>query len=130
MRYLIMCVLAVLLSVGCGSSSENTPPANNGTGNGTDNGTGTDNGAGTDNNPGSGEQARTAAVAAEAALFSRVEGTDAKNDCATDADCKPSGCSKEVCAAEELMTACDVQAWPQGEGASCGCVNKQCIWYR
>ena len=126
MRYLIMCVLAVLLSVGCGSSSENTPPPNNGTGNGT----GTDN-AGTDNNnPSSGEQVRTAAVTPEAALFSRVEGTDAKNECATDADCKPSGCSKEVCAAEELMTACDVQAWPQGDGASCGCVNKQCIWYR
>jgi eight-cysteine-cluster-containing protein len=121
MRYVIMFVLAALLSVGCGSSTESTPPPNNGTGNGTDNGTG---------NEGTGEQARTAAVTAEAALFSRVEGTDAKNDCAADADCKPSGCSKEVCAAEELMTACDVQAWPQGEGASCGCVNKQCIWYR
>jgi eight-cysteine-cluster-containing protein len=121
MRYVIMCVLAVLLSVGCGSSSENTPPPNNGTDNGT--------GGGTDN-PGSGGEVRAAAVTPDNALFSRVEGTDAKNDCAADAECKPSGCSKEVCAAEELMTACDVQAWPQGEGASCGCVNKQCIWYR
>jgi eight-cysteine-cluster-containing protein len=129
MRYVIMFVLAALLSVGCGSSTESTPPPNNGTGDGTGTGTGdgTDNGAG---NEGTGGQARTAAVAADNALFSRVEGTDAKNDCAADADCKPSGCSKEVCAAEELMTACDVQAWPQGEGASCGCVNKQCIWYR
>jgi eight-cysteine-cluster-containing protein len=119
MRYVIMCVLAALLSVGCGSSTESTPPPNSGT----------DNGAG---NPdqGSGEQVRTAAVASDSALFSRVEGTDAKNDCAADADCKPSGCSKEVCASEEMMTACDVQAWPQGDGASCGCVNKQCIWYR
>ncbi len=123
MRYVIMFVLAALLSAGCGSSTEGAPPPNSGTDNGADNGAGTD-------NQGSGEQVRTAAVAADSALFSRVEGADAKNECASDADCKPSGCSKEVCASEEMMTACDVQAWPQGEGASCGCVNKQCIWYR
>jgi eight-cysteine-cluster-containing protein len=125
MRYLILCVLAVLLSVGCGSSTESTPPPNNGTDPGTPPGAGNDN-----NDPGGGGDVRTAAVTPEAALFSRVEGTDAKNDCAADADCKPSGCSKEVCAAAEVMTSCDVQAWPQGDGASCGCVNKQCIWYR
>jgi eight-cysteine-cluster-containing protein len=120
MRYLILCVLAVLLSAGCGSSTENGPPPSS-------------------NPPGSGNAVepaapaapvRTAAVAPSAELFSRVEGTAAKNECASDADCKPSGCSKEVCAAEELMTACDVQAWPQGDGASCGCVDKQCVWYR
>ena len=125
MRYVIMCVLAVLLAVGCGSSTESTPPPNNGTDNPT---TGNPDNGGED--PAGGEQVRTAAVSSEAALFSRVEGTDVKNACATDAECKPSGCSKEVCAAEETMTACDVQAWPQGEGASCGCVNKQCVWYR
>jgi eight-cysteine-cluster-containing protein len=116
---MIMCVLAALLSAGCGSSTENGVPPNN---------TGGETGENTGTEPG--PQVRTAAVAADSALFSRVEGTEAKNDCAADADCKPSGCSKEVCAADELMTACDVQAWPQGDGASCGCVNKQCVWYR
>lgn len=116
MRYLIPCVLAVLLSAGCGSSTENGPPPSS-------------------NAPGSGSaepaaQVRTAAVAPSAELFGRVEGVNAKNECASDADCMASGCSKEVCAAEEMMTACDVQAWPQGEGASCGCVDKQCVWYR
>ena len=125
MRYVIMCVLAALLAVGCGSSTESTPPPNNGT----DNASGTENGNG-DQNQAGGEQVRTAAVTSESALYGRVEGAEVKNACATDADCKPSGCSKEVCASEETMTACDVQAWPQGEGASCGCVNKQCIWYR
>lgn len=122
MRYMITCVLAALLSAGCGSSTENgVPPTTGGN-------TGENTGENTGTEPG--QQVRTAAVAPDSALFSRVEGVEAKNDCAADADCKPSGCSKEVCAADELMTACDVQAWPQGDGASCGCVDKQCVWYR
>jgi eight-cysteine-cluster-containing protein len=124
MRYVILCVLAVLLSVGCGSTTENGSPSSS-------NAPGSDNAVepaapATPATP----AVRTAAVAPSAELFSRVEGANAKNDCASDSDCKPSGCSKEVCAAEELMTACDVQAWPQGDGASCGCVDKQCVWYR
>lgn len=118
MRHLILFVLAALFAAACGSSTESAPPPSNG-----------NSGHGDVTEPGK-QITRTLAVAPDAELFSRVEGVDAKNDCASDADCKPSGCSKEVCAAEELMTACDVQAWPQGDGASCGCVDKQCVWYR
>ena len=124
MRYMIICVLAALLCVGCGPSTGGAPPPNN-------NGDGDGTGATKPVEPGAPcAQVRTLAVTPEAALFARVEGAEANNDCAADADCMPSGCSKEVCAAEEMMTACDVQEWPQGDGASCGCVDKQCVWYR
>jgi eight-cysteine-cluster-containing protein len=119
MRFVIMSILAVLLCVGCGAPTENTAPPQTGT---PGDQTGT---------PETGEPAvRTAAVSADVALFARVEGADVSNACASDADCKSTGCSKEVCAAEEVMTSCEVQEWPQGQGASCGCVEKQCVWYR
>jgi eight-cysteine-cluster-containing protein len=129
MRYMMICVLAALLCMGCGPSTGSAPPPNNNTpGTGNVDGDGT--GSGTTEPAAPGAQVRTLAVTAEAALFARVEGATASNDCAVDADCMSSGCSKEVCAAEEMMTACDVQEWPQGDGASCGCVDKQCVWYR
>jgi eight-cysteine-cluster-containing protein len=123
MRYIVLCVLAVLLTVGCGSTSENSEPPKTGTGDQTAE-------PGTGGETGQGGEVRTAAVAADHALYARVEGTSVNNACASDADCKPSGCSKEVCASEEAMSTCEVQEWPQGEGASCGCVEKQCVWYR
>lgn len=119
MRTILFCVLAALLTVGCGSSSENSAPPKTGNGDET----------GETATPGGGE-VRVAAVATDHALYERVEGTSVNNACASDADCKPSGCSKEVCAVEEAMSTCEVQEWPQGEGASCGCVEKQCIWFR
>lgn len=123
MRTILFLVLAALLTVGCGSASENSTPPKTGTDETTEPATGGETGAG-------GGEIRTAAVAADHALYARVEGTGVNNTCASDADCKPSGCSKEVCAAEEAMSTCEVQEWPQGEGASCGCVEKQCVWYR
>lgn len=125
MRYIIFCVLAALLTVGCGSSSENSAPPKAGNGGETaEPGT-----PGGETGQGAGE-VRTAAVATDHALYARVEGTSVNNACASDADCKPSGCSQEVCASEEAMSTCEVQEWPQGEGANCGCVEKQCIWFR
>jgi eight-cysteine-cluster-containing protein len=123
MRYILFCVLAALLTVGCGSSSENSAPPKTGNGETAEPGTGGETGQG-------GGEIRTAAVATDHALYARVEGASVNNACATDADCKPSGCSKEVCAAEEAMSTCEVQEWPQGQGANCGCVEKQCIWFR
>ena len=124
MRYIIFCVLAALLTVGCGSSSENSAPPKTGNDEQT-----AEPGAGGESGQTGGE-VRTAAVTTEHALYARVEGTSVNNACSTDADCKPSGCSKEVCASEEAMSTCEVQEWPQGEGATCGCVEKQCIWFR
>ncbi|WP_428268121.1 eight-cysteine-cluster domain-containing protein [Haliangium sp.] len=73
---------------------------------------------------------RAAAVAAEHALYQRVEGTIAANACSSDSDCVVSGCSQEICAAEPLTSTCEVRDWPQGEGATCGCVDGSCVWYR
>jgi hypothetical protein len=38
-----------------------------------------------------------------------------------------SGCSREVCAAEDIATTCEVVPLPAG---SCGCVNRECIWHQ
>ncbi len=118
MRTILFCVLAALLTVGCGSSSENSAPPKTGNGDET----------GEPATPGG--EVRIAAVTSDHELYARVEGTSVNNACAADADCKPSGCSKEVCAGEEAMSTCEVLEWPQGEGATCGCVEKQCIWFK
>ena len=77
------------------------------------------------------EELRVPAVPADNALYGRVEGTSFKNDCTSDAACSKAGCSSEVCSAEQgITTSCDVQPWPQGSDALCGCVSGQCIWYR
>lgn len=74
---------------------------------------------------------RTPAVSPSSPLYDRVEGAGFANDCASDAACFRAGCSSEVCsAAGDVVTTCEVQAWPQGDGASCGCVAGQCVWYR
>jgi hypothetical protein len=40
------------------------------------------------------------------------------------------GCSNEGCSAEEGgSSTCEADDWP-GQGGACGCVDKQCIWYR
>lgn len=75
--------------------------------------------------------ARTLAVSSGHPLEGRVEGTERAGECTTDADCFTGGCSSEVCSAEEgVITTCEVQDWPQGAGAGCGCVAGACRWYR
>lgn len=73
---------------------------------------------------------RTPFVSPDSPLYRRVEGIGARNMCSSDADCMRSGCSGEVCSAERLVTTCEVRDWPHLQGAECGCVQGQCIWYR
>jgi len=84
--------------------------------------------------PGSGATAgeRTPAVPSSHAQHQRVEGTSFQNGCSRDDQCAVGGCSSEVCSAEQgVSSTCEAQAdgWPT-QGASCGCVQGQCIWYR
>jgi eight-cysteine-cluster-containing protein len=82
--------------------------------------------------PGPSAEARTPAVEGGHPLYARVEGTSFKNDCSADAQCQVGGCSGEVCTAEQgVNTTCEMPAdgFPS-KGASCGCVQGQCIWYK
>lgn len=63
-------------------------------------------------------------------LYGRVEGASFANDCETAADCHVSGCSSEICSAEPgVASTCEAREWPTA-GASCGCVDGQCVWHR
>jgi hypothetical protein len=82
--------------------------------------------------PPAGGGERTAAVASSHAQYQRVEGTSFQNACSRDDQCAVGGCSSEVCSAEQgVSSTCEAPAdgWPT-TGASCGCVQGQCIWYR
>lgn len=58
--------------------------------------------------------------------YDRFEGTFVNNACNDDADCAPSGCSNEVCAADPTFTTCEVLPYlPTGD---CGCVANVCVW--
>lgn len=107
-------VLLVLASVACSSKegSLSMPPRSSAEG-----GTGALSG-------------RSAFVSPDSPLYRRVEGIGASNMCSSDADCMRSGCSSEVCSAERLVTTCEARDWPHLQGAECGCVEGQCIWYR
>jgi len=75
---------------------------------------------------------RAPAVDRGHALYARVEGTSFKNDCSADAQCQVGGCSGEVCTAEQgVNTTCEMPAdgFPS-KGATCGCVQGQCLWFR
>jgi eight-cysteine-cluster-containing protein len=73
---------------------------------------------------------RTPAVPATSPHYDLFEGTRYKNDCASDSDCHTGGCGREVCSAEtKVITMCMVLE-DQPQGATCGCVSGQCIWYR
>ncbi|ACY14468.1 eight-cysteine-cluster domain-containing protein [Haliangium ochraceum] len=129
MRYLLICLTFLsfaLTTTACAPSQEQgtAPPPKAGN---PDPGETPDEGAG--EGEGDGEM-RSLAVTEDAQLYSRVEGTNVNNACTTDADCMTSGCSKEVCAAEEVMTDCSVLEWPQGEASVCGCVENTCAWYK
>lgn len=50
--------------------------------------------------------------------------------CDSDADCKPTGCNREVCASEPVITPClwrDCFA-PERFGLECGCADGTCQW--
>lgn len=82
--------------------------------------------------PEGGDGERTAAIKADDPLYARVEGTSFKNTCASDGACMTGGCSSEVCSAEEgVNTTCEMPAngFPS-QGASCGCVRGECVWFR
>jgi eight-cysteine-cluster-containing protein len=64
-------------------------------------------------------------VAEDDPLYERFEGTGANNDCFSDDDCLVSGCSGEVCAAQEVATTCEVVTVPDGV---CGCFEQSCQW--
>lgn len=114
MRFIIACCLtALFIGAGCKSSSTGEPSA-----------------PPKSPPPAVDPDPRTAAVSESDALYERVEGTALANACGSDADCMKTGCSGEVCAAEEITTSCEVQDWPQGADADCGCVDGQCVWYQ
>ncbi|EDQ90607.1 uncharacterized protein MONBRDRAFT_31826 [Monosiga brevicollis MX1] len=58
--------------------------------------------------------------------YERFEAPSADNKCETAADCVVSGCSGEVCAAEDVATTCELLDFrPAG---ACSCVDNQCVW--
>jgi eight-cysteine-cluster-containing protein len=72
---------------------------------------------------------RAPAVAKDHPLYDRVEGTSFENACEGDGNCVASGCSGEICSAEQANSTCE---FPEGgfpKGDACGCVSGQCIWY-
>jgi eight-cysteine-cluster-containing protein len=77
-----------------------------------------------------GPGARTPLIQPNNPLYGRLEAPTADNDCYSDAACEKSGCSSEVCAAEQIATTCElpVGGWPT-QGHRCGCVSGQCIWW-
>ena len=74
-----------------------------------------------------GEPTETPSVDASDPLYGRYEAPSSDNFCKGDGDCMTSGCNGEVCAAESVITTCDVVALPAG---NCGCVDSECIWHK
>lgn len=59
-------------------------------------------------------------------MYYRFEGTGADNACSSDPQCVVGGCSGEVCAAESIITTCEVlDELPRG---ACQCVEALCVW--
>ncbi|MEX1112328.1 MAG: hypothetical protein WEC84_02595 [Candidatus Andersenbacteria bacterium] len=50
--------------------------------------------------------------------------------CTTDSECRPMGCSGEVCSSgKDVITTCSYsESFPNAQGLSCGCVNTVCGW--
>lgn len=59
-------------------------------------------------------------------MYDRFEAPSFKNDCTTDKDCMVGGCSGEVCAAEGVITTCEVLA--EHPSGGCGCLAGKCQW--
>jgi len=65
-------------------------------------------------------------------LYDRYEGTAVANACRDDSDCVVSGCSREVCAAESVVTTCEAIPTPTRDLGcrACACVEGTCRWAR
>ena len=52
--------------------------------------------------------------------------------CKKDSDCKPSGCSKEICTSDpNLETTCEYKTdFPDTLVYSCGCIENKCVWFK
>ena len=57
--------------------------------------------------------------------YNRFEAPRFDNVCTVDTDCFRTGCSGEVCAAENVPTTCEAIVRPEG---TCGCVSGVCRW--
>lgn len=115
MRAMTVLALALATTTSCNCPPKRTeaPPTGGGTGPGTP-----------------AEVERTPLVPADHPLHGRLEGASFENGCRADADCFAAGCSGEVCSAQQGVTStCDVVDFSL-EGASCGCVAGQCVWWR
>ncbi|MBK8260893.1 MAG: hypothetical protein IPK80_06080 [Nannocystis sp.] len=62
-------------------------------------------------------------------FYARLEAPEAANACQRDDQCQRSGCSSETCAAEPLMSTCEVLDLQLPASAACGCVAGACAWY-
>jgi eight-cysteine-cluster-containing protein len=69
---------------------------------------------------------KTPSVSSGDALYDRVEAPSANNACAQDSDCMVSGCSAEICAAQAVVSTCELVPRPKG---GCGCVEGSCVWH-
>lgn len=73
---------------------------------------------------------RIPAVASDHPLYGRFEGTQNPGECTDDDDCFESGCSGEVCSAEQdVMTTCEVVPMDFPPQTACGCVDGTCRWW-
>lgn len=66
-----------------------------------------------------------ATVATTSSRYNRFEAPRFRNACTADTECFRTGCSGEVCAAENVPTTCE--AITRAEG-TCGCVAGACVW--
>jgi eight-cysteine-cluster-containing protein len=73
---------------------------------------------------------RSPAVPASSPNHDHFEGVAFRNACYDDRDCRASGCSQEVCSADRDVSTTCMEYPDRPTGASCGCVQGQCIWYR
>ncbi len=71
-------------------------------------------------------------LSGQEALYDRYEGTGVANACQDDADCVVSGCSREVCAAESVVTTCEAIPTPTRDLGcrACVCLRGTCQWAR
>ncbi|MBD3329663.1 hypothetical protein GF357_04180 [Candidatus Dojkabacteria bacterium] len=60
--------------------------------------------------------------------YDLFEQPESENECSSDKQCYATGCQDEVCSpVNGVVSDCGV-ALSKIDGASCGCVNKKCVW--
>src|SRR3954466_11125718 len=73
---------------------------------------------------------RVPAIKATDPRYDDYEGVGAKNACASDAECHSSSCGNMLCSAESIVgDVCRVDDRAP-DGAGCGCVFGECIWWK